>query len=131
MPTIQRTQPALFKSIPQADGLKLFDKGRANPERVKEILDYTKEDISVAAGIPLNSVRYDAKMPSELKDRLLEWATAINLVHSYFKSEGKTMLWFKVPNPSLGDISPRDMIRLGRFNKLLRFIQVSIDENQG
>jgi hypothetical protein len=31
-------------------------------------------------------------------------------------------LWFKTRNPLLGDISPRDMIRLGRFERLRKFI---------
>jgi len=34
----------------------------------------------------------------------------------------KTVLWFKTRNPLLGDISPRDMIRLGRFERLRKFI---------
>jgi len=30
--------------------------------------------------------------------------------------------WFKARNPLLGDVSPRDMIRLGRYEKLRKFI---------
>jgi hypothetical protein len=40
------------------------------------------------------------------------------------------MLWFKVPNPLLGDVAPRDMIRFGRYKKLLKFIQSALEENQ-
>jgi len=44
-------------------------------------------------------------------------------VAEYFSSDPiKTALWFKTPNPMLGDITPRDMIRLGRSGKLIRFI---------
>ena len=68
-------------------------------------------------------------MPGELKERIIEWANAINLVGSYFKDIKKTMLWFQVPNPLLGNYSPRDLIRLGRFKKLIKFIQSALDEN--
>lgn len=34
----------------------------------------------------------------------------------------KTALWFRVRNPLLGDVSPRDMIRSGRLDRLVRFI---------
>ena len=64
-----------------------------------DFLKYKKEDVSRAANVPISSVRYDEKMPSELRERLVEWATAINLVGSYFKDENKTILWFQIPNP--------------------------------
>jgi hypothetical protein len=31
----------------------------------------------------------------------------------------------------LGNVSPRDMIRLGRYNKLLRFVTVAMEEGAG
>ena len=52
-----------------------------------------------------------------------------DLVGTYFNDHDKTMLWFQVPNPLLGDMSPRDAIRVGRFKKLLKFIQTTLDEN--
>jgi hypothetical protein len=39
-------------------------------------------------------------------------------------------LWFKTPNPLLGDIAPRDMIRIGRFKKLRQFILQALSENE-
>jgi hypothetical protein len=45
------------------------------------------------------------------------------LVAEYFKGDlEKTALWFKIDNPMLGDVSPREMIRAGRFKKLIKFI---------
>lgn len=69
-------------------------------------------------------------MPNELKERITEWAIALNLVAGFFKDEKKTVLWFSMPNPLLGGMSPRDMIRVGRFKKLLKFIHNDLDENQ-
>ncbi len=122
---------SIFSSIPVSDELGLFrGKGLPNYNRVKDILGYTKEDISIASGVPFGSVRFDKKIPIELTQRITEWATAIALVHSFFNDENKTMLWFKVPNPLLGDVAPRDMIKVGRFKKLFKFIQSALEENQ-
>lgn len=120
---------SLFSSVPQEDYFHIFDKGEPDAKKVIDFLKYKKEDVSRAANVPVSSVRYDEKMPSELRERLVEWATAINLVGSYFKDENKTMLWFQIPNPQLGGMSPRDMIRVGRFKKLLRFVQTALDGN--
>ena len=69
-------------------------------------------------------------MPIELKERLIEWATAINLVASFFKNNEKTILWFNTPNPLLGEVTPRNMIRIGRSQKLIIFIRKAVLENK-
>lgn len=43
----------------------------------------------------------------------------------------KAALWFRLPNPLLGDLSPRDMIRYGRTERLARFIDEALAENAG
>lgn len=121
---------SLFRSIPDKDYFDFFRGGKPDGKKVVEFLNYKKKDVSVAASIPFGSVRYDDKMSDDLKNRLIEWATAINLVGSYFNSHEKTMLWFQVSNPLLGGMSPRDMIRVGRFKKLLRFIRTALEENK-
>jgi len=126
------TAQSLFSSVPAKDYFHFFKRpGELENygKKVTEFLNYKKEDVSVAADVSMSAVRYDARMPDDLKERITEWATAINLVGSYFKDEHKTMLWFQIPNPLLGSMAPRDMIRLGRFRKLLRFIQTALDEN--
>jgi len=121
----------IFSNIPERDFLSLFDKGEARPSKVIEFVDFKKEDVSKATGVPASSVRYDERMPQILKDRLREWANLFNLVAQFFKGDAvKTALWFKTANPILGGISPRDMIRFGRYQKLLKFILNAISENQ-
>lgn len=129
MPADNNT-PLLFQSIPNRDFLHLFEKNRPNAKKVVQLLDYKKEDVAVASSVPLKSVRYDVKMPEELQARISEWALALNLVANFFKDEDKTVLWFQTKNPMLGGLSPRDMIRIGRFNKLLKFIQTALAENK-
>ena len=44
-------------------------------------------------------------------------------VVEFFEGDvAKTALWFRLPNPLLGDVSPRDMIRCGRYAKLQEFV---------
>ena len=121
----------LFSSVPEKDYLSLL-KGASQPdgEKIAKILKFKRQDVAAATNIPQSSIRYDDKMPVELKERLIEWAVALNLVAEYFDDAEKTMLWFEIPNPLLGGISPKDMIKLGRFKKLRDFIQIALDENK-
>ena len=63
-------------------------------------------------------------------EKLQDLTIAIDLVENFFKDEQKAMLWFQTSNPLLGDMSPMEMIHLGRFKKLLNFIQNSLGENE-
>lgn len=123
--------PALFETVPKKDYLSLFPPGGTDYQKVVELLDFRKKDVARASNVALHSVRYDPpRMPRELEDRIQEWAVALNLVAQFFKEEQKTVLWFKTPNPLLGDVTPRDMIRIGRFKKLRQFILNALSENE-
>ncbi len=122
--------PALFETVPKEDYLSLFPSGGTDFEKAVELLGFKKKDVARASNVPLQSIRYDRKMPKELEDRLSEWAVALALVAQFFKDGPKTILWFKTPNPLLGNIAPREMIRVGRFSKLHRFINNALAENE-
>lgn len=119
----------LFNTIPDKDHLGLFEHGKVNISKVIDILNYKKRDVSEATGIQTKKIRYDVKIPPILLAHLKEWAVVINLVAGFFNDAQKTALWFQIRNPMLGDVSPREMIRMGRFNKLSKFIQTALDEN--
>jgi len=123
---------ALFETLPtkSEDYLSLFESGKPDYQKVVEILEFKKAEVAKASSVPLESIRYDAKMPKELENRLLEWAVALAAVGRYFKDQTKAVLWFKIPNPLLGNVAPREMIRVGRFQKLYRFIQNALEENE-
>lgn len=54
------------------------------------------------------------------------------LVLKFFDdNEDKTDLWFQSQNPLLGGISPEKMIRAGREERLLIFVQQQLAENEG
>jgi hypothetical protein len=121
----------LFETVPKEDYLSLFPSGGTDYEKVVDLLDFRKKDVARATNVALHSVRYDPpKMPKELQNRIQEWAVALNLVAQFFRDEQKTVLWFKTPNPLLGDIAPRDMIKIGRFKKLRQFILQALSENE-
>ncbi len=88
-----------------------------------DFLDFSKADVSKATGQAKNSIRYDERVPAELEERIKQIANIINLVAEFFEGNpDKTKLWFVTENPMLGNISPRDMIRFGRYEKLRKFI---------
>ncbi len=121
----------IFATVPKKDYLSFFENNRPKYNRIIDFLDFKKEDISKATEVPLNSVRYDNKIPKELQKRIKEWAILLNLVAGHFKGDpNKTALWFTIQNPLLGNVAPRDMIRFGRYKKLFRFIINAIAENQ-
>jgi uncharacterized protein (DUF2384 family) len=116
-------QNRLFGNVHQNDTLKFYSNHGVEYNRIAEFLDLDKNALSKIGGVSKQSVRFDNKIPRDLKDRLEQIANIINMVAGYFEAdEYKTALWFKTPNPSLGEISPRDMIRLGRYKKLLKFV---------
>ena len=121
----------IFANVPQQDYLSFFKNDKPVYNRIIDFLDFKKEDISKATEVPLSSVRYDAKIPKELHERIKEWAILLNLVAEHFKGDAtKTALWFTTPNPLLGNISPRDMIRFVRYKKLFKFIFNALAENK-
>lgn len=54
-----------------------------------------------------------------------------NKVLEFFEGDKeKTDIWFESPNPLLGYHSPNLMIRIGREDKVKKFIDNALDENQ-
>lgn len=101
-----------------------------NARRVVEFLALDRRDVAKLAGISLASVRFDHKIPREVLKRLQENANTCCLVAEYFGGNAsKTALWFSTENPLLGKISPRDMIRYGRHERLRRFVMSAVEEN--
>ena len=119
---------ALFDTIPP--DLMGFGLGSSfNAKSVQTFLSLKKEEVSRIADVSPKSVRFDEAMPEPVRERLQEIAITINLVAKVFGGDvDKTVTWFKTRNPLLGDISPRDMVRLGRFERLRKFILASLQE---
>ena len=80
------------------------------------------------AGVAPTSVRFDDKVPVEVLERMENIANVCNLVFEFFQDDVKTKLWLQTPNPLLGNTSPKDMIRVGRYKKLLQFVTDALRE---
>lgn len=118
----------LFNTVSDQDYVGFTKTG---VKSVVKFLGLHNPEVSKATGQPKKSIRYDERMPHELQERLEEIGNIINLTASFFHGDlNKTSLWFKAKNPLLGDISPRDMICYGRYDKLRKFILNAVAENR-
>ncbi len=121
--TTARAASAVFATVSPRDGLGLYEDETFRPRILVEFLGLSNADVSHVTGVSKKSVRYDQGIPKEMLERLEQIGNICNLVADHFAGDAKkTALWFKTKNPMLGDISPRDMIRFGRYDKLRRFV---------
>ena len=128
--TIDTKRFTLFDSVP--DDYLGFGHGTGfNAKEVQNFLGLKKDDVSRLASVSPKSVRFDDAMPEPVRERLEEIAITINMVAKVFGGDvNKTVSWFRARNPLLGDVSPRDMIRLGRFERLRKFIINAMMEDE-
>jgi hypothetical protein len=127
---MEMVRSSLFNTVAKADHLGFFANQALQAERVAEFLEFKKADVAHVAGVARASVRWDHKIPVEVQHRMTEIANICALVAQFFEGDAvKTALWFKTKNPMLGGISPRDMIRFGRYEKLQDFVFDALDDN--
>jgi hypothetical protein len=113
---------ALFDTVPEHDFIHA-SKGEQGAKNVVDFLNLQRNEVARATHIAVSSVRYDARIPHKLKERLQEIGTIINLVAEQFDGDlEKTKLWFETENPLLGHMSPRQMICYGRYAKLKQHV---------
>lgn len=116
----------LFDSLPETNHLKLLGPGSPDLKKTTDFLSLTKQEIASATGVTPHSIRFDRQIPDELRQRLTEIAMICELVAQHFGGDvDKTTLWFRLPNPLLGNLCPRDMIRLGRYKKVFNFVMTA------
>jgi hypothetical protein len=119
-----------FANIPSRDYLGFWAEQTLQTKSVADFMDLDRLEVARVAGVSSASVRWDQKIPREVLDRLTEIAVVCSLVAQFFEGDAvKTKLWFQTRNPLLGDLSPRDMIRYGRHEKLRRFVTDALVEN--
>jgi hypothetical protein len=114
---------SMFDNIAKDKLLKLlYDKveeGTINAKVLVEFLELDRADVANICDINLESVRYDQKMPQQIRIKFIEIANLCELVAENFGGDQiKTRTWFLVKNPLLGDSSPIDLIKNGQIDKL-------------
>lgn len=120
----------LFSTVPVSDPLSFNEHGTVNYRNVVNALDFGHKDVSLATGVPIQSIRYDDRIPIVLRQRIIEWATLLTLVAEHFGGDAdKTNRWFTLPNPLLGNVAPRDMIRIGNYENLYKYVMNALSGN--
>jgi hypothetical protein len=72
-----------------------------------------------------------AKQIAQDLDMMEFWSTARWLIDPFFGGDyDKIRLWMQIKNPGLGDLSPEEMIAMGKGAKLIQFIRTQLDENR-
>lgn len=123
-------ESALFSTVPVRDALAFGHGDEFDAKRVADWFGLDKQAVSRISSVAKRSVRYDDHIPRAVRERLEEIGSIANMVAEVFDGDAaKTALWFRARNPMLGDISPRDMIRLGRYDKLRKFIVNAVAGN--
>jgi hypothetical protein len=127
---VHNSSPSIVSHIATVDLLNLYRDGRPDYKRITELIKLTKTDLAKISQVAKSSVRFDANIPEPVAEILREIANLANLVAEFFAGdEQKVRLWFEIANPMLGNISPRDMIRIGRYKRLLKFVMTAREEN--
>jgi uncharacterized protein (DUF2384 family) len=120
---MEQTNHPLFSNIAHTKISNFYTaEGDTNYREVASVfLKLSNDDLAKIASVSVKTVRFDEeKMPQALKDRIEEIKNVCELVADMLGGDlKKTQLWFTTKNQMLGNISPRDMIRFGRYNKLL------------
>jgi uncharacterized protein (DUF2384 family) len=122
------TSAPLFRTVHSRDSLNFWASGALDYQKVRDFVGLDANDLARASGVAKSSIRFDDKTPREVREHLASAANICNLVFEFFNSDVKTKLWLQTPNPMLGNASPRDMIRFGRYAKLLRFVTEAMEE---
>lgn len=124
------TIPQLFSTVSRNDPLNFWGaNGVVDFDRIREFADLDTRQIARMTGLKESTVRFDERIPDQVRDHMMAIANICNLVYGFFEDDVKTKLWLTTPNPMLGYITPRDMIRHGRYSKLLRFITDALEDN--
>jgi hypothetical protein len=117
------SRASIVSHIASEDLLHLYCDGRPDDKRIAELTKLSKADLRKIAQVAKSSVRFDVHIPEPVAVRLREIANIANLVAEFFAGDAqKVGLWFEIANPMLGNISPTDMIRVGRYKRLLNFV---------
>ncbi|OFW09861.1 MAG: hypothetical protein A3G20_09995 [Acidobacteria bacterium RIFCSPLOWO2_12_FULL_59_11] len=120
----------LFANVPDRDYLGFWADQTLQAKSVADFMGLDRREVARVAGVSSASVRWDQKIPREVLDRLTEIAVVCSLVAQFFEGDAvKTKLWFQTRNPLFGNLSPCDMIRNRRYEKLRRFVMDALVEN--
>ena len=125
-----QVQPDIFNTVPKDDIFGVYHKGKVQYKKVANALNFNRKDISKAARVSVNSVRYEEnKIPDKMRDFLTSMVWLLHVTHKHLKDENKVIQWVNSPNPICGGFSPKDMICMGQYKKLIRIVASYVEGN--
>lgn len=81
----------------------------------------------------LNSTSWSTRClaQSEEMNFMLSYCQIVYMILPFFgEDEGRARMWMLADNPLLGENTPIDMIKNGRYEKLLNFVRSCLNENK-
>ena len=66
-------------------------------------------------------------IPDAVKSLLSDMVWLLNVTYSYLKDKNKVIQWLSSPNPICGGFSPKDMILMGQYKKLVKIVHSYIE----
>lgn len=118
-----QAQPHIFNTVPKRDVFGLYDKGKYKYREIAEILDLKRRDISQAVRVATDSVRFEEdRIPDKMREFLINMVWLLNTTYKHLKDKHKVTQWLDSPNPVCGGVSPKDMIRMGQYKKLVKIV---------
>jgi dephospho-CoA kinase len=97
---------------------------------VADFLGLRESEMARVLNVDVSHLRLGDKTPSDVLERFWIIANVCERVAGFFDGDvAKAKRWFKTLNPLLGNMAPREMILLGRFEKVSRFIDGALAEN--
>ena len=125
-----QVQPHIFNTVPKNNVFGFYNKGKLQYKEIANTLDFNRKEISKAARVAVSSVRYEeSKIPEKMKDFLTAMVWLLHVTHEHLKNEDKVIQWIKSPNPICGGFSPKDMICMGQYKKLIKIVSSYVEGN--
>ncbi len=119
----------ILNSVPNSDPIGFWPQGNFEPKLLADFVSISKQDWGRIANVKPSTVRFDARIPPAVKQHMERVATICSLVAELFDNNiSKTKLWLDTPNPTLGNISPKGMIRYGKYERVLKFVLLAKSE---
>ena len=116
-------QTGIFNTVPKHDVFGFYHNGKLKYKDVASAINFNRQEISQAARVAVSSVRYEEnKIPDKMKDFLQSITWLLNVSYESLKDKEKVVQWFNLPNPACGGFSPKDMICMGQYKKLMRIV---------
>lgn len=129
------SEPIQAPAFCATDVLKVFPAGQLDMDRsvvlIRQIMHFSEADLKELSRAQDVPVCVDEESAELFRTLLIRLANLVNLIAEFFSNDiHKVELWFTLPNYFFGNSSPRDMIRLGRYDKVLNFVVDALEENE-